>query len=295
MVSKSQTTAQLPLRGQLNTTSTSTSNPTNPYTLETIYNEALQEVKSLHASGKLSQVYDDIFTTTKTPQDLLSIVHRVNERRTEKQSQSKHALYNAVSSTVKRLDRYAGAIDMLAQSSPQAFGLNIVGLIWGSLKVLLVIAQDIVDTLELVVQTLKHVESSLPVLELLTKIYGSSEIQLLRQPLFDIYSAIVSLGLGFVRLCKPGSPCTLGRSTWTSLQSELNATVAKLRRAAQLVQQAAQVEHMYSTEKIWNALDLESGRQQHFRRGKSQVSSRPTCVSQNIKRNLIVYRLLENL
>ena len=45
---------------------------------------------------------------------------------------------------------------------------------------LLIVAQDIVDTLELIVQTLKHVESSLPVLEMLTKIYGSSEIQLLR-------------------------------------------------------------------------------------------------------------------
>ena len=150
-------------------------------------------MRTLHASGKLSQVYYDILTTTNIPQDLLSIVDGVNERRMEKQSQSKHALCNAVSSTVKKLDRYAGAIDMLAQPSPQAFGLNIVGLSWGSLKVLLVVAQDIVDTLELVVQILKHVESSLPVLESLTKIYGSSEIQLLRQWCCSIWNPFVTL------------------------------------------------------------------------------------------------------
>lgn len=65
------------MRGQPNTTGTSTSNPTDPYTLETIYNEALLEVKAFHASGKPFQVYYDILTTSKTPKDLLSIVDGV--------------------------------------------------------------------------------------------------------------------------------------------------------------------------------------------------------------------------
>ncbi|KAL2036588.1 hypothetical protein N7G274_010684 [Stereocaulon virgatum] len=106
---------------------TPSSEPTEPYTLETIYSEALSEVKGLCASGNFSEVYYDILTTTKTPMDLLSIVDEANERRMGKQSQSEHAFYSTVSSTAKRLNRYAGAIDILAQSSPQAFGLNVTG------------------------------------------------------------------------------------------------------------------------------------------------------------------------
>lgn len=271
MATDSQSTVQLPVRGQPNTKPTSSSKPTELYTLETIYSEALSEVETLHASGRLPEVYYDILTTTKTPMDLLSIVDEANEQRMGKQSQSKQALYSTVSSTVKRLDRYAGAIDMLAQSSPQAFGLNVVGLIWGSLKVLLVVAQDVIDTFEMVVQTLKDVESSLPIIETLTQIYGSSEIQLLRQPLIDIYKAIISLGLGVVRLCDQGSLRSLGQSTWTSLQAQFTTSVAELTRAAQLVQQAAQVEHMYATQKVQETVEIESRRQEHFRRGKLRV------------------------
>ena len=44
-------------------------------------------------------------------------------------------------SLLERLSKFETAIDMLAQSSPQVLGLSLVGLIWGSLKILLVVSR----------------------------------------------------------------------------------------------------------------------------------------------------------
>lgn len=248
------------------------------YTLETIYKEAMEEVKALHASGKLPDEYYTSIIHTKRPEDLPLLVEEENKRRVESQTRAKRSLNTMVSSTVKKLERYAGAIDMIAQSSPQALGLNIVGLVWGSLKVLMVIARDIAKSFEMIDQTLHDLERSLPILEGLTKLYGTSEIQLLRQPLVDIYASIVSLGLVVIRLCERGPLDTLGRSVWNSLQGDLNASIARLEKAGKLVEQAACVEHMHATKTIGTEQEREIYRQERFRRGKMCGSFSYTCV-----------------
>ena len=241
---------------------------TESYTLETIYNEAMEEVKALHASGKLPDEYYTSIRDTKRPEDLHLIIEQEHTRRVEKQTRAKRSLETVVSSTVKKLERYAGAIDMIAQSSPQALGLNIVGLVWGSLKVLMIIAHDIAESFETINQTLHDMERSLPILESLTKLYGTSKIQLLRQPLVDVYTSIVSLGLIVIRLCERGPLRTLGQAVWNSLQNDLNASIAKLEKSGKLVEQAAHVEHMHVTKNIGTEQEREIHRQERFRRGK---------------------------
>lgn len=238
------------------------------YTLETIYDEAMEEVRALHASGKLSDEYYNSIIRTKQPEDLHLIVDEENKQRVESQTRAKRSLNTVVSSTVKKLERYASAIDMIAQSSPQALGLNIVGLVWGSLKVLTVIAKDIAESFEMIDQTLHDLERSLPILESLTRLYGMSEVQLLRQPLVDMYASIVSLGLVVIRLCKRGPLHTLGQSVWNSLQGDLNASIARLEKAGKLVEKAACVEHMHATNTIGTEQEREIHRQEKFRRGK---------------------------
>ena len=251
---------------------------TESYTLETIYNEAMEEVKALHASGKLSDQYYSSLIQTKGPENLHFIVEKENKQRVEGQTRITRSLNTTVSSVVEKLERYAGAIDMIAQSSPQALGLNIVGLVWGSLKVLTIIAQDITKSFETIDQTLHDLERSLPILESLTKLYGTSEVQLLRQPLVDIYASIVSLGLVVIRLCERGPLQTLGRSVWNSLQGDLNASIARLEKAGKLVGQAASVEHMHATKTIGMEQEREIYRQQRFRRGMILNFSWYTCI-----------------
>ncbi len=268
----------LALRPQSSQLAASSKTTTESYTLETVYDEAMEEVKALHASGKLPDEYYTSIINTKRPQDLHLIVEEENKRQVVGQTRAKRSLNTMVSSTVKKLERYAGAIDMIAQSSPQALGLNIVGLVWGSLKVLMIIAQDIAKSFEMIDQTLHDLERSLPILEGLTKLYGTSEIQLLRQPLVDIYASIVSLSLVVIRLCERGPLDTLGRSVWSSLQGDLNAGIARLEKAGKLVEQAACVEHMHATKTIGTEQEREIHRQERFRRGKICSSFSYTCV-----------------
>ena len=276
----------LALRPQSSQLAASSKTTTESYTLETIYNEAMEEVKALHASGKLSDEYYSSLISTKRPEDLHLIVEGKNKRRVEGQTRAKRSLNTIVSSTVKKLERYAGAIDMIAQSSPQALGLNIVGLVWGSLKVLMIIAQDIAKSFEMIDQTLYDLERSLPILESLTKLYGTSEVQLLRQPLVDIYASIVSLGLVVIRLCERGPLDTLSRSVWNSLQGNLNASIARLEKAGKLVEQAACVEHMHVTKRIGTEQEREIQRQERFRRGKIYNSFSYTCILMSLQLKL---------
>ena len=258
----------LALRPQSSQLAASSKTTTESYTLETVYDEAMEEVKALHASGKLPDEYYTSIINTKRPEDLHLIVKEENKRQVVGQTRAKRSLNTMVSSTVKKLERYVGAIDMIAQSSPQALGLNVVGLVWGSLKVLMIIAQDITQSFEMIEQTLHGLGRSLPILESLTKLYGTSEIQLLRQPLVDIYASIVSLGLVIVRLCERGPLDTLGRAVWKSLQGDLNASIARSEKAGKLVEQAAFVEHMHATKTIGTEQEREIHRQERFRRGK---------------------------
>ena len=132
----------------------------------------------------------------------------------------------------------------------------------------MVIAQDIAKSFEMIDQTLHDLERSIPIFESLANLYGTSEVQLLRQPLVDIYASIVSLGLVVIRLCERGPLETLGRSVWNSLQVDLNASIARLEKAGKLVEQAACVEHMHATKMIGTEQKREIHRQERFRRGK---------------------------
>lgn len=258
----------LALRPQPSYLAASSKATTELYTLETIYDEAMKEIKDLHSSGKLPDEYYNIIIQTKLPEDLRRVVEEEDKRRVDSQTRAKRGLNTMVSSTVKKLDRYASAIDMIAQSLPQALGFNIVGLVWGSLKVLTVIAQDIAESFEMIDQTLHDLERSLPILECLTSLYGTSEVQWLRQPLVDMYASIISLGLVVIRLCERGTLNTLGRSVWNSLQGDLNASIASLEKAGKLVEQAAHLEHMHATKTIGEEQKREIHKQERFRRGK---------------------------
>lgn len=234
------------------------------FTLESVYADALKQIESLHVSGRLSNEYYDVLLRTTNPDDLVTRVSNSSGLQDDDRCFEK-----VVHSTVAKINRYADAIDMIAQSSPQAYGLNVVGLVWGSLKFLLVIAKDISAARDTIVQTLDYVRESLPNLEALIYIYGESQLQLLYKPLLDIYAAVISFGLQTAEyLCRNSSSLkALAHSAWSSLQADFASSLTKLRVAGQRVEQAANVEHMYATEVTRKDQGREVIKQDRFRRG----------------------------
>ncbi len=238
------------------------------YTIDSIYRDALALLDRTQGFGQLPAKYHEILTSTKIADDLLSCLDLIDNSSTQTTA-SKGRLKKATASTVARLRRYSDAIDMIAQSSPQAFGVNVTGIVWGSVKLLLVIATDIESTRETVIETLDYIHHTLPVLDALAPLYGQSRVQLLYKPLLDVYSAIISLALQAASRFDRSSSSVkaLGRSTWHSLKADFDDSLRRIREAGMRIEQAAHVEHMYITDAIYRAQDTESLRQENFRRG----------------------------
>ena len=238
---------------------------TTAFTVESVYADARAQIERLRASAGASTRYFDILLQTTSPDDIISTSHSASSL------QNKSGRFEkVVGSTMTRIHRYTDAIDMIAQSSPQAYGLNIAGLIWGSFKFLLVIAKDISTTYDTVIQTLERVRQSLPSLGALARIYGDSELQLLYRPLVDIYAAIISLGIKTAEHLSRSTHSlkTVTHSAWSSLQADFEPSLANLANAGQRIEQAASVEHMYATDVIRKDQGSEMLRQDQFRTGK---------------------------
>ena len=238
---------------------------TTAFTVESVYADARSQIERLRASAGASTKYYDILLQTTSPDDLIS-----NLDSTSSLQSNSGRFDKVVGSIVTKVNRYADVIDVIVQSSPEAYGLNIAGLIWGSFKFLLVVAKDISATYDTVVQTLEHVQQSLPSLGALARIYGGSELQLLYRPLVDIYAAIISLGVKTAEYLSrgPNSMKTAAHSAWSSLKADFEPSLANLADAGQRIEQAASVEHMYATDVIRKNQASEMLRQNHFRTGK---------------------------
>jgi hypothetical protein len=182
------------------------SQPKPPLTLQSVQDDA---IKQLQDAGRLSATdYKRIDGTTL--EGLLASVDNTVARNT-----------NAIGvfrSLLERLGKFEKAIDMLVQSSPQVLGLSLVGLIWGSLKVFLVVShyvllhlsfrglnevqieRDIANTFAAVVALLDGVLRGLPALDIYIQIFGASHIRLLEKPLVDLYATLITFGIEAAKL-----------------------------------------------------------------------------------------------
>ena len=154
---------------------------------------------------------------TEKPEDILDTLQEAIEKNVALHADTKRRAQSVLEPLLLRLERFSSTIDILAQSSPQAMGLNLVGLIWGSVRFLLVVskslsifswdmidlkavARDIIDTFNAVLETLEDIARSLPSWEAYVQLYGYSRIQLPRPALVQIYSDLISFGLYAIRL-----------------------------------------------------------------------------------------------
>jgi hypothetical protein len=188
------------------------------YTFETIHKEAVDQLKQLQSENRLSDQDLAVLTCTKSGEDVLNYARDVilkcdaNSKRREK-------IKRVLEPLILRLDRYDSAISSLVNALPSAFGANIAGLIWGSLKFVLMvcvaaldqlclsnqhfveqIANDIVQTWETVLNTLEQITKVLPSVKAYVELYGKSQLQLLREPLVSIYADMIFFGLRAVKL-----------------------------------------------------------------------------------------------
>jgi hypothetical protein len=107
--------------------------PKPPLTLQNVHDDAIKQLQNV---GRLSSdEYTRIAGTTL--QDRLTAIDTAVK---DARSTNAARIGGVFKSLLGRLEKFESAIDILAQSSPQILGLSLVGLIWGSLKILLVVS-----------------------------------------------------------------------------------------------------------------------------------------------------------
>ncbi|KAI9854314.1 MAG: hypothetical protein M1824_000407 [Vezdaea acicularis] len=236
------------------------------FTLEEAYADAVAQLERLQQAGHLSLVDYNIVVDTRRPEELLAIINDAATRSAKSHPDAKKRVQRVVEPLLMRLERFGSAIDLLAQCSPQITGVNIVGLIWGSVKFLLVIARDIIDTFQSVLNTLDSIFKALPVLDIYHKLFGSSNIQLIRAPLVKMYAEFVAFAVQAVKSFNRSEMRTLVRSAWSSLQKELKLCIIRIEKAGEDLDKAAQIEHLNQAEQMHSNLKLEIEKQERFRR-----------------------------
>jgi hypothetical protein len=113
------------------------------YTLEDIYEDAICRLGALRDAGHLSPADYELLLKTEKPDDVLDTLQEAIQKNAALRADTKQRARSVLEPLLLRLERFSSAIDMLAQSSPQAMCLNLVGLIWGSMRLLLVVSKSL--------------------------------------------------------------------------------------------------------------------------------------------------------
>lgn len=109
------------------------------YDLELIYREAVDQLQSMRDTGQLSSVDYDMITSTSKPGEALLPMEKAIAKLSEQQLSSSRISASVVP-LMLRLERFSAAIDMVMQVSPQLMGVSLLGLVWGSIRFLLVVS-----------------------------------------------------------------------------------------------------------------------------------------------------------
>jgi hypothetical protein len=107
-----------------------------PITLESVRAAALQQLKE---TGLLSPAEYAGVEGTVGLQDILQSVDEIISRDITTRPQAKKVT-GVLKSLLQRLGKFESAVDMLAGSMPQICGFNLVGMIWGSLKLFIAVS-----------------------------------------------------------------------------------------------------------------------------------------------------------
>ena len=111
------------------------------FTLETIYRDALEEIRLRRDSDLLSSRDYNVITSTHDVLELYTLLMTAeSSKNVTCFPAAKTKTRNVVEPILLRFERFGTAIDMLAQSSPQVMGISAVGLLWGSLKLVFTVS-----------------------------------------------------------------------------------------------------------------------------------------------------------
>lgn len=107
------------------------------YSIEDIHEDAIEQLQKLQANGQLSVDDITVLTRTRTSEEVLDYAKQIIQDKNS--TKVKEKLNGTVNVLTERLDRFQDAIDVLVRLAPSPMGIDVAGLLWGSLKFVLMV------------------------------------------------------------------------------------------------------------------------------------------------------------
>ncbi|KAF7972000.1 hypothetical protein HWV62_19281 [Athelia sp. TMB] len=231
----------------------STSQTPGSYDLESIYQDTLKQLQAMRDQKLISPAHYDLIANTKGPAEIEGVVTA-----SQTQSETTNRVLKVVRPLLEQLERFGPTLDAIAGAAPPQFmGVNMLGIVWGSIKFFMVIARDFSDAFTTICDFFEEVKNSLPVNQVYIDIFGPSELQLLRGPLVKMYKLLLLFGVKAVELV---SSSTSTRAIWKSATSspsnELQNLTAQIVKARNEINIAANAEHMHQSSKASKSVGI---------------------------------------
>ncbi|KAF7972002.1 hypothetical protein HWV62_19285 [Athelia sp. TMB] len=217
----------------------------------------------MRARGQITSADYNLITTTSKPGEILDAVQGAIASQTH--SDARTRISQVVKPLLERLERSGSAIDMVIGAAPQIVGASVLGLVWGSVRFLMIMARDVSDAFSAVLDLLEDARNSLPTLDVYIRLFGSSNIQLLRGPLVELYSHLMIFGIEAMKLFNRSMLGTVGKASSSGLSKDLQALTAKIAKSRDEVDRVANLEHMHQNDAALKVQAAENGKAALFR------------------------------
>ncbi|KAF7986444.1 hypothetical protein HWV62_31205 [Athelia sp. TMB] len=216
--------------------------------LKSIHDKALEHLRSMRDKKQISATHYDLIANTRKPDEIKAVVEASQTR-----SRAADLVWKAAEPLLARLDVYGPAMDAIAGAAPQLMGVNVVGLVWGSIKFVLVTARDVSDSITTICDFFNKLSGILLINEIYVEMFAASRIQLLRAPLIEMYTHLMLFGVRAVELASRSRARAFWGSIWSSPSKVFSGLTEQIAQARQEIDRVAHVEHMRQTSEASNA------------------------------------------
>ncbi|RKL03447.1 hypothetical protein BFJ68_g6913 [Fusarium oxysporum] len=209
---------------------------------------------------KHPEKYD--FTNITSGEDVIKAAKDIEERQTK--SRTLRAL-GRIEPYMKGLEGYAGVIDTFAQAKA-----DILCLIWGPLRLILLMASHLTSAFQKVVEVLQDIGRVLPQFETYTNIFKDNKA--IHYGLFLFYRDILDFYATLLNFFAKKNLNIFLNALWPSLRDQLDSIMNRITEDARLITTNASLEHVQATDLLRrNALE-EFQKAERFRNDEKFLS-----------------------
>ncbi|KAI9799908.1 MAG: hypothetical protein M1833_003830 [Piccolia ochrophora] len=206
-----------------------------PSNAEEIYNIAVQKFLADFGQHEIRSDQLQMITSRSSVEALLQEVDNAKLRARKPRSRAMARISGWTKVCFSDVERFGGVVDVMIQSNPQ-----VSALVWGSVRFLIVIARDVLDTFERLTLIVEKINECVSRFSEYMNLFGLGGI--LQDRLVNFYGSVIRFCVNAAKTYNRSKTNTLGAALRSSLKQPFDELVSVLDRHAEEVHKAAELE-----------------------------------------------------